>query len=148
MRERTIKTLNLVFTLILLFSFPVCVAGPLAVALGISSPWLFIWPLAFWTVRFMGFFVFPLIAVIFIFLARPTVDSSRTPFRFACLNFVLALVFAFTVWGIESWSVTKVKSLYMEQVGDGSIPAPQQPIVGREIPNITLVGLDGKKVDI
>jgi len=148
MRERTIKTLNLVFTLILLFSLPVCVAGPLAVALGISSTWLFVWPLIFWTVRFMGFFVFPLIAVIFIFLARQTVDSGRTQFRFACLNFVLALMLAFTVWGIESWSVTKVKSLYVEQGGDGSSPAPQQPVVGREIPNIPLVDLDSKKVDM
>jgi len=148
MSERRIKTLNLTFSLVLLFSFLACVAGPLAVALGISSTWLFAWPPTFWIVRFLGFFVFPLVALLFIFLARPTVQPSRKLLRIACLNLVLALSLVLTIWGIESGSMEKARFLYAEQAGNSSPSVSEQRIVGREIPNVPLLGLDGKQVDL
>src|SRR2546426_4080848 len=148
MSERSIKTLNLTFSLVLLFSFLVCVVGPLAVALGISSTWLFAWPPTFWIVRFLGFFVFPLVALLFAFLARPTVQPSRRLLRIACLNLVLALSLVLTIWGIESGSKAKARFLYAEQAGNSSPSVSEQRIVGREIPTVPLLALDGEQVGL
>lgn len=148
MSERSITTLNLVFALVLFFAFLACVAGPVAVALEIGSTWVFVWPPAFWILRCLGFYVFPAVALILIFLARPTIRSNRGPIRMACLNSALALVLVFTIWGTGAWSVAKAKSLYAGQFGSSSVSARQPGIVGREIPNVPLPGLDGRKVDL
>ena len=148
MLERNITLLNLAFALVLLFSLLVGVIGPLAVALDGSSPWLLAWPLTFWMVRILDFFVFPVVALAFLYFARPTVQAGQRAFRFACLNFVLTLLLAVVVWLIDSWSVTKAKSLYAQHVRDGSVPSLQQQIVGREIPNVPLLALDGRSVDL
>ena len=113
MSERSIKTLNLTFSLVVLLSFVVCVVGPLAVALGISSTWLFAWAPTFLIVRFLGFFVFPLVALVFVLLARPTVQPSRKLLGIACLNLVLALSLVLTIWGVESGSKAKAPRFFV-----------------------------------
>jgi peroxiredoxin len=146
--EPRITILGLVFTLVLFLSLLVCLAGPLAVSQQISSTWLFVWPPTFWIVRSLASYVFPVVALVCLYLGRPTVRSSRVSFRIAGLNLALALVLVFTVWRIESWSVTMTNSLSAGQFGSSSASALQSGIVGQGIPNVPLPGLDGRIVDL
>lgn len=77
-----------------------CLAGPLAMKLGIAGAWLFLWPAAFWLIRLLSFSVFPLAR------AGPlwTNRKRRIPMRWALSNLIASMMLAGTVVGIERWS--------------------------------------------
>lgn len=95
---------NVAFSAALAFSLLVCAFEPLAVKLSFSGSWLFLWPLAFWAVRCLAFFIFPFIAALLAYLAIARRAGNRAPRVLALSNIVGCVLIAGAVLIVEHWN--------------------------------------------
>lgn len=142
---------NVAFSAALAFSLLVCAFEPLAVKLSFSGSWLFLWPLAFWAVRCLAFFIFPIIGAVLAYLAIARRPGNRAPKVLALSNIVGCVLIAGAVLMVEhwnrAWGMTWAKA-HPEAFppgwtnsGAGTLP--------RQVGSIpTLADIDGRSVDL
>jgi peroxiredoxin len=117
----------------------------LAVKLAAGGAWLFLWPLAFWVVRFLAFFIFPAAAIVLIYVRYHKGSTGLLVY----VNLVLALALASTVWGIQSFTKSEARAAIAKQFGDLS-PAEilNRESGARSLPALSLLGPNGQAADL
>lgn|ERR1017187_1506738 len=141
----SIRRANVIFLAALLVCLSVCVAGPLSVIFARGGAWLFVWPLAFWIVRFLAFFIFPFAAVVLIYLKCRKAFGGSLMY----VNAALVVALASSVWVTESWAKSGANSASAKQFGSASSAQVLNREFGAQsLPALPLLDSNGRPVDV
>lgn len=104
MTASRVLRVNAALSAAVVLSLLVCALGPVAVSCGFTGSWLLLWPLAFWTIRVLAFFIFPFIAAALAYLSIARHPGSRAARILALSNIVGCVLIAGTVLTVQHWN--------------------------------------------